>query len=116
MLRVTIRNSPDEWRLHLEGRLTGPWVMELESCWKAIQSAAVGQPLIVDLRDVDFVDSAGEQLLYAMHRQGARLVAASPMMAHLVGEIAGLPEETAGTAGLNVKRGAAVPVCYRGKK
>jgi ABC-type transporter Mla MlaB component len=108
MLRVTICNSPGESRLHLEGRLTGPWVMEAEACWKTMQSTPGDRALIVDLRDVDFVDSAGEQLLCLMHRQGARLVAASPMMAHLVGEIAG--------AGAGGKRGAAVPVCYRKKK
>lgn len=108
MLRVTTRSTPGEVRLHLEGRLIGAWVQEAALCWQAAQSTAGDRAVVVDLRDVDFVDPAGEELLAAMHMQGARLVAASPMMAHLVEEIAG--------AGAGVKRGAAFPVCYRGKK
>ena len=102
--------------MRLEGRLAGPWVREAESCWQTMHSTSGDRALIVDLRDVDFVDSAGEQLLSMMHHEGARLMAASPMMAHLVGEIAGLSEEMTDTAGVNVKRGAAVPLCYRKKK
>jgi ABC-type transporter Mla MlaB component len=116
MLRATICNNTGELRLRLEGRLTGPWVLEAESCWKAALSSAAGQTVTVDLRDVDFVDSAGEELLCTMHRQGARLVAAGAMMGHLVGEIAQPPDAAAGTVSANVNKGAAVPVCYRKKK
>ena len=108
MLRVTTCDNPGELRLHLEGRLAGAWVQEARSCWHAVQSTAGGRPIIVDLHDVDFVDSAGEELLVTMHRQGARLVAASPMMAHLVEEIA--------AAGRGRSGGGAVSLCYRGKK
>lgn len=89
MLRITIHDGPSEFRLHLEGRLTGPWVREVELCWQTAQSTVRGAMVIVDLRDVDFVDSAGERLLATMHQHGARFLAASPLTKHLVAEITG---------------------------
>jgi hypothetical protein len=47
------------------------------------------------LEDVDFVDSAGERLLAAMHERGAKFLAAGPLTKYLVREITGEPEETA---------------------
>jgi anti-anti-sigma regulatory factor len=94
VLRITIHDSPSEFRLHLEGRLAGPWVRELDLCWQTAQSTVCSRAVIVDLRDVDFIDSAGERLLAAVHQHGAKLLATSPMMKHLVAEITGEPEET----------------------
>lgn len=92
MLRVNVQHGPTEVRLHLEGRLAGPWVWEVERCWRSAQPAIGGRAVTVDLRGIDFVDSAGEALLAIMHRDGARLLATSPMMAHLIREIVGAPE------------------------
>ncbi len=88
MLRVTIHDSAVELRLHLEGRLAGPWVREAALCWESAQSIIAGRRVVVDLQDVAFVDAEGEQLLATMHRRGAKLRAACPMMAHLIEEIA----------------------------
>ena len=88
MLRVTIHDSANELRLHLEGRLAGPWVREAFLCWDTAQSTVAGRRVVVDLRDVVFVDPAGEQLLAAMHRQGVILRADCPMLTHLIDEIA----------------------------
>ncbi len=93
MLRVTIHDGAVELRLHLEGRLAGPWVREAALCWKTAQSIIAGRGVVVDLQDVAFVDAEGEQLLAAMHRQGVELRAASPMMAHLIEEIATAEQE-----------------------
>ena len=93
MLRITIHDTPGEFRLRLEGRLAGPWVREVELCCQTAQSTLRGRALTVDLRDVDFVDAAGERWLAAMHRHGAKFLASSPMMKHLVREITGEPEE-----------------------
>lgn len=93
MLRVTIHDSASEFRLHLEGRLAGPWVREVELCWQTALSTVRDRAVIVDLREIDFVDAAGEQLLATMHQRGAKLVAACPFMKHLISEISGAPEE-----------------------
>lgn len=95
MLRVTIHDSASELRLHLEGRLAGPWVQEAALCWKAAQSTISGRRVLVDLRSVDFVDSDGEQLLVSMCRSGVQLQAASPMMTHLIEEVAAAAQESA---------------------
>jgi anti-anti-sigma regulatory factor len=42
------------------GRLTGPWVAELE---RALSDHEPGAPVILDLTDVSFVDRAGIALL-----------------------------------------------------
>ena len=87
MLRVTIHDSAVELRFHLEGRVAGAWVRELALCWETARSTIAGRRVVVDLEDVGFVDADGEQLLAAMHRQGAKLRAACPMMTHLIEEI-----------------------------
>ena len=92
MLRVTIHDGSKELRIRLEGRLAGPWVREVETCWEQSLASAGRRALIVDLRNVDFVDAAGERLLACMHRHGARLIACGAMMSHVVFEIAGCGE------------------------
>ena len=96
MLRVTVEEAPAEVRLHFEGRLAGPWVREVEQCWKAAQPSIAGKAVTVDLRSVDFVDAAGKRLLAAMHRQGARLIATGAMTNHLVSRISREPRRKGG--------------------
>lgn len=86
MLRITIQESAQASTLKLEGKLTGPWVRELEQAWAA-SCAALAGPLIVDLADVTFIDCAGKSLLARMHESGAKLVATNPMNRSIVDEI-----------------------------
>ncbi len=92
MLRITVHDSASELRLHLEGRLAGPWVREVALCWETAQSIAGSRTVLVDLCAVDFVDGEGEQLLVSMHRKGVMLRAAGPMMTYLIEEIAAAEE------------------------
>ena len=88
MFRITTRGADGELVLTLEGNLTGPWVDELNNCWHTVVSAAPGAQLRVDLSRLCRVDSKGRELLSAMHRSGARLVARGCVMPVLVREIA----------------------------
>ena len=99
MLRLTIHDSGSELRFHLEGRLAGPWVQEAALCWETAQSTIAGRTVVVDLQDLDFVDSDGERLLASMYRKGAELRGASPMLTHLIEEIAGGTQESASPRG-----------------
>jgi len=87
MFRITTHGGDGELVLTLEGYLTGPWVHELEICWRQVVSAAPGAQLRVDLTGLWRVDAAGRELLTAIHRDGARLVAKGCVMPVLVREI-----------------------------
>jgi len=77
MLRITIRDTAQASTFKLEGKLTGPWVRELEQSWVAAR--ADGRPIVIDLADVAFIDCAGRRLLAQMHESGAALIAHCPM-------------------------------------
>ena len=90
MLRITTRDDPGTLTFRLEGRLAGPWVRELEQCWRGAQ-ASQGEPILrVDLTEVTSLDAAGRACLAALHRQGAEFVAADCLMKAVVDEITGL--------------------------
>jgi ABC-type transporter Mla MlaB component len=88
MFRITTNGMDGELVLTLEGYLTGPWVQELAICWRQVVEAAPGAQLRVDLTGLWRVDAGGRELLTAMHRAGARLVAKGCVMPVLVREIA----------------------------
>jgi anti-anti-sigma regulatory factor len=88
MLKITLHDSADEFRLSLEGKLSGAWVGELRQCWQTASSTTQGRRTVVDLREVDFVDDAGEALLCDMTRCGVSLQVSTPFMQAVVEEIA----------------------------
>ena len=84
MLKITITETETENRWILQGRLVGPWVHELRSCWKKKHRAQSGQRCVVDLNDVTFIDKSGERLLRAMSKKGAELVADGMYTKHVL--------------------------------
>ncbi len=89
MLRITIQEN-SELRLTLEGRLAGAWVTELEQCWRTASSTARDKQFVIDLTDLDSVDSAGRRLLKTLNEHGTRFIATTLIMRELVSEITGL--------------------------
>ena len=87
MLKITIHNSTNAATLNVEGRLAGPWVVELERSWRAVKDDSQDKPVIVDLCDVTFVDAEGRKLLSSMYQQGARLRTFGCMAKGVVEEI-----------------------------
>ena len=88
MLRITIQEGPKAVTLVLEGKCRGPWVEELERCWRQAVTRASGRVMRVDLEKVGFVDERGKELLAEMYDAGIKLNAASGlMMISLVEEI-----------------------------
>jgi hypothetical protein len=75
MLKITTRVEADRTTLALEGRFAGPWVKELEECWRSLSRPGKTIPVRVDLTSVTFIDEEGKSLLGRMHRAGAELVA-----------------------------------------
>lgn len=73
MLKITVSNRSRETTLVLSGRLAGPWVDELRTCW--LKETDEPAPCHVDLREVTFIDEAGITLLSRMHHDGVTIQA-----------------------------------------
>jgi hypothetical protein len=87
VLRVTINETPTEKRWILEGRLVGPWVGELRTCWKKTHRNHGGRTCIVDLSDVTFIDKGGERLLRTMSKGGAQFIATGIYIKHVLDQL-----------------------------
>jgi hypothetical protein len=87
MLRITVHENSQTIRLQLEGRLAGPWVIELDECWRR-RFASERQPNIeVDLTGLISIDAAGKVCLAELHHRGAAFVVADCETKSIVDEI-----------------------------
>ena len=91
MMRITVHHAPRALTFRLEGRLVGPWVRELEECWRGALASRREPILRVDLTEVTSIDAAGRDCLAALHRQGAEFVVADCLMKAVVAEITAAP-------------------------
>ena len=87
MFRITTRASVDELVIKLEGNLVGPWVRELDTCWRDALTQLVGRRMQVDLTAVCHVDAEGRELMARMHRAGAAFVTRGCVMPEVVREV-----------------------------
>src|SRR2546425_3459076 len=69
VLKITIEQEATTTMFKVEGKLAGPWVAELEQCWRAAMNTTGGRSLKVHLRAVSFIDSAGKSLLAEMRSE-----------------------------------------------
>ena len=90
MLKITGQRgtATDSVSLILEGRLTGPWVEELQTCWREL-SVNERRCAVIDLTGVTFIDAGGKALLTRLWQQGATLRAAGCLTRCVVEEITG---------------------------
>ena len=66
--------------LKVEGKLVGPWAMELGKTWHDLWDSARQKSLRLDLRGLTFVDPDGAQILREIVRAtGAEVCADSPL-------------------------------------
>jgi anti-anti-sigma regulatory factor len=91
MLRITLVPDSQPPTLKLEGKLTGPWVGELEHSWSEISQNGFHHPLRVDLTDVTFISPEGKQLLRTMLQQGTELQSRSLMTQFILSRIKNEP-------------------------
>jgi anti-anti-sigma regulatory factor len=74
--------------LKLEGRLTGPWVEELDRVWEETAPALHDRKLSLDLRGTTFADAGGIRILKAIYSQtGASILAGTPWTQYLADEV-----------------------------
>jgi len=75
MLKINMKIEAGVMTFELEGKLAGPWVKELNLCWRSAVDTQQIYPVRVDLSSVTFIDAEGKDLLGRMYGEGARLVA-----------------------------------------
>ena len=68
----------------LDGKLLGPWVVELSRACEGLRGPT--NALFLDLTDVTFIDSAGLELLRDLIRQGATVSGCSGFIEELLSE------------------------------
>jgi ABC-type transporter Mla MlaB component len=88
MLKITQHRdaASESVSFMLEGRLAGPWVEELHSCWRQMAVSQQGRT-VIELTGVTFVDAEGKALLTQMWQQGAQLHAVGCLTRCIVEEI-----------------------------
>jgi anti-anti-sigma regulatory factor len=87
MFRITTQTADDDLVMKLEGCLAGPWVRELDNCWRDVMTRTHGRVVRIDLTAVCHVDAAGRELMALMHRAGAQFVTKGCVMPEVVREI-----------------------------
>jgi anti-anti-sigma regulatory factor len=87
MLKITLIQNSQPPTLKLEGRLTGPWVSELQQSWNDILKRGLGKSAVVDLSDVTFISSEGKQLLTSLIQEGANLQSHTLMTQFILNQI-----------------------------
>jgi ABC-type transporter Mla MlaB component len=105
MLKITIHPEAGVARLKLEGRLAGPWVEELDRCWREVAGTQQSH-VAVDLTGVTFIDPEGKALLTKMWQQGAKLHAVGCLTKCIVEDLtkAGRPGSSRSSRKDNNKR------------
>jgi hypothetical protein len=105
MLKITIHPEAGVARLTLEGRLVGPWVEELDRCWREVAATEPSQ-VVVDLSGVTFIAPEGKALLTGMWQQGAKFHAAGCLTKCIVEDVtkAGRPGSSRSSRKDNNKR------------
>jgi anti-anti-sigma regulatory factor len=90
MLRITVAGPTVSLVVHLDGKLTGPWVEEARS---AISTALTTNSLCINLQNLSFADDAGIALLRGYRRDLIPLIGGSPWIEQL---LACDPQESSG--------------------
>jgi hypothetical protein len=95
MLKISIRDTPSQRRLLVEGKLIAPWAAELRTVWGAATADPHGRQLIIDLRSVTEFSEDGEAVLLQLMKAGARFRCSGVFTKHVMKRLA---DETRGNA------------------
>lgn len=87
MLKISFSETTVEERWILAGHLSGVWVSELRTSWKKYHRTNEGRKCIVDLKEVTFIDRAGERLLRVLRDQGAQFISGGCYIRHIVDQL-----------------------------
>jgi hypothetical protein len=91
VFRVEMNQNGDLLVLKIEGQLKGEYAEHTRTVVTCCNPAL---RLLVDLREVTFVDTAGEEVLSLLARLGAQFVADNPYTLHLCERLRLTPPQT----------------------
>jgi anti-anti-sigma regulatory factor len=92
MMKIQMKELDDQLILHVEGRLAGAFVPELETCWQTAQANQPSRKISVDLKSVTCVDQSGRYLLQLMHRNGVGFLRAGLAIQDILEQVKGEAE------------------------
>ncbi|HXM10999.1 MAG TPA: Spy/CpxP family protein refolding chaperone [Terriglobales bacterium] len=87
MFKVTTITNQRQRVLALEGSLVDPWLSNLKGRWDEELRAQEGAMFVIDLTKVTIVSQHGENILFQMFTDGARLVGNSPFARMVIGHV-----------------------------
>ena len=90
MLKISCTDSDDRGRilLRLEGDVRGEWVDELRrACDTPFANGHLARHLVLDLRDVLFIDTRGVHLFQELHARSAEFINCSAFVAEQLKEV-----------------------------
>jgi RND family efflux transporter MFP subunit len=87
MLKINFSQTVAEEKWSVHGRLSGPLVDELRTCWKVNQRTDAGRACIVDLNEVTSIDTSGERLSRTLAKDGAQFTGSGTYIKHVVEDL-----------------------------
>jgi hypothetical protein len=88
MLKISIRDTPSQRRLLVEGQLVAPWAAELRTVWRTATADLHDRQLIIDLRSLTEFSEDGEAVLLQLMKAGARFRCSGVFTKHVIKRLA----------------------------
>jgi hypothetical protein len=88
MLKISIIEGQTERRLIVEGKLVGPWVVELRSACENVNTSLLGRRLVIDMRHVTAISQEGQNVLFELIQKGAKFRCRGVFTKHILKVIA----------------------------
>ena len=87
VLRISMQDDAITATLKVEGKVVGPWAIELGHTWHDLWDSARRKRLRLDIRGVTFADQKGTQIFREIVRAtGAEVIADSPLTRYLANQ------------------------------
>jgi hypothetical protein len=88
MLKISIRDTPSQRRLLVEGQLVAPWAAELRTVWRTATADLHDRQLIIELRSLTEFSEDGEAVLLQLMKAGARFRCSGVFTKHVIKRLA----------------------------
>ncbi|HEY1646771.1 MAG TPA: hypothetical protein VGF96_02220 [Terracidiphilus sp.] len=96
-LRITVEQNEQAIVVKLEGRIVGPWAVELDRLWEQTSPTLASRSLALDLRETTYADAGGIRVLRTIYSQTrAEILTSTPWTQYLAEEVTRKSENPTG--------------------